>query len=356
LLAAVCLTIPQGRALAAETKDADADKAWQEVEKSGEQPETPAEWRARQPSEEEIAKFRESYKAFAEAGAAKAKDFYTRFPKHAKALEARKMEFGMLTMTVMQMGRTNNLARLEAAEKELLKEPGLTEDERFEIRSMGVQRAVMGRQSKDPQAALAELEKGARALQKDFPKRPQVFGMLLEVASEAEGEKARALAKEVADSADAPEQVKAAAQGLLRRLDAVGKPVALAFKAVDGREVDLAKLKGKVVLVDFWATWCRPCVAELPNVKAAYEKLHAKGFEIVGVSFDEDKGKLEKFVAGEKMPWPQYFDGKGWENKFGQEFGIQSIPAMWLVDKKGNLRDMNSRDGLADKVERMLAE
>jgi hypothetical protein len=65
---------------------------------------------------------------------------------------------------------------------------------------------------------------------------------------------------------------------------------------------------------------------------------------------------LEKFVAKQKMTWPQYFDGKMWQNKFGQEYGINSIPAMWLVDKKGKLRDMNARPGLAEKVEKLLAE
>ena len=110
------------------------------------------------------------------------------------------------------------------------------------------------------------------------------------------------------------------------------------------------------VLVDFWATWCGPCVKELPNVMAAYEKLHGKGLEIVGISFDQNKDKLTQFVEKEKMPWPQYFDGKGWGNKFGKEYGINSIPAMWLVDKKGNLNDMNAREGLVAKVEKLLAE
>lgn len=114
--------------------------------------------------------------------------------------------------------------------------------------------------------------------------------------------------------------------------------------------------KSGVVLVDFWATWCGPCVAEVPHVVETYEKLHGKGFEIVGISFDQDKGALTKFVEEHKMPWPQYFDGKGWQNQFGQEFGIQSIPTMWLVDKKGNLRDTNGREDFASKVEKLLAE
>jgi thiol-disulfide isomerase/thioredoxin len=134
------------------------------------------------------------------------------------------------------------------------------------------------------------------------------------------------------------------------------KPLELAFKATDGSDVDIAKLRGKVVLIDFWATWCGPCVAEVPKIVASYEKLHPKGFEIIGLSFDQDKSALDKFTKEKGMTWVQYFDGAGWKNKFGQQFGINSIPRMWLVDKKGMVVDTNGRADLESKVEKLLAE
>ncbi len=134
------------------------------------------------------------------------------------------------------------------------------------------------------------------------------------------------------------------------------KPLELKFTAIDGSEVDLAKLKGKVVLLDFWATWCGPCVAELPNVIKSYNKLHAKGFEIVGISLDQDKAKLEAFVKEKGMAWPQYFDGKGWENEISTRYGISSIPAMWLINKKGIVVSTDARAALEESVEKLLAE
>ena len=154
-----------------------------------------------------------------------------------------------------------------------------------------------------------------------------------------------------------PAGLQAAADSSLQLGSAVvGKPLVMKFTAVDGQEVDLAKLEGKVVLIDFWATWCGPCRAELPNVKAAYERLHPKGFEIVGISFDKSKKDLQTFTAKEKMSWPQYFDGLYWDNKVGKKYGVEGIPTMWLVDKKGNLREMDAREKLTERVEKLLAE
>lgn len=133
------------------------------------------------------------------------------------------------------------------------------------------------------------------------------------------------------------------------------KPLELKFTAIDGREVDLSKMRGKVVLVDFWAVWCGPCVAEIPNVLKTYEKLHPKGFEIIGISLDQDKSKLEAFVKEKGMSWPQFFDGKGWQNEISSRFGINSIPAMWLVDKKGMVVSTNARGNLEELVEKHLA-
>ena len=109
--------------------------------------------------------------------------------------------------------------------------------------------------------------------------------------------------------------------------------------------------------MDFWASWCGPCIAEMPNVVATYKKLHDKGFEIVGISLDQEKDAMEAALKKQEMTWTQYFDGQGWQNKISTSFGIESIPAAWLLDKKGMLRETDLRgEDLGKGVEKLLAE
>ncbi len=123
----------------------------------------------------------------------------------------------------------------------------------------------------------------------------------------------------------------------------IGDTMDLKFTATNGNEIDISALRGKVILVDFWATWCGPCIQEMPNVIEAYENYHDKGFEVVGISLDDDIAVLEEFMSDNGMLWPQYFDGKSWGNEIAGAYGIKGIPATFLIGKEGKIIATNLR-------------
>jgi thiol-disulfide isomerase/thioredoxin len=134
-------------------------------------------------------------------------------------------------------------------------------------------------------------------------------------------------------------------------------PLALTVPATDGSEIDFAKLRGKVVLLDFWASWSRPSMAEMPAIVQAYTQLRGKGFEIVGVSLDQDREAMEGALKKSGASWPQHFDGTGWQNKVARQFGVRAVPSSWLFDKKGLLRETQlDGDELTASVEKLLRE
>jgi thiol-disulfide isomerase/thioredoxin len=147
------------------------------------------------------------------------------------------------------------------------------------------------------------------------------------------------------------------ARAKVRFADLSREPFDLKFVALDGRSVDVGKLRGKVILIDFWATWCGPCIQQLPALKHLYSEYHEKGFEIIGVSLDraEDKRKLVDFLSREGIAWPQHFDGRVWQNEIAARYAINSAPTTFLLDKDGRLAGISPEEPkLEDELKRLL--
>ncbi|MFA6951313.1 MAG: TlpA disulfide reductase family protein, partial [Lentimicrobiaceae bacterium] len=124
----------------------------------------------------------------------------------------------------------------------------------------------------------------------------------------------------------------------------------------EGNPVTLSQLRGKVVLIDFWASWCGPCRKENPNVVAAYKKYHEKGFDIIGVSLDRDITSWKKAIADDNLTWTHVSDLQYWNSAVGKQYGIMSIPSNLLLDKNGVIIGKNlTGEDLTKKLEEVVA-
>lgn len=149
--------------------------------------------------------------------------------------------------------------------------------------------------------------------------------------------------------------------GMLRRMNLMGQPMEISGKTIDGKEVDWKSYRGKVVLVDFWASWCGPCRQELPNILKLYKAYHDKGFDVLGVSLDVTQEDAEKGVKEENIPWPSIFpedeNQRRWDHPLVRHYGIGGIPMAILVDQEGKVVHMEARgENLATELQRLLGD
>jgi peroxiredoxin len=326
----------------------------------------PDDWRSAKPSPEQLAEFQMQVRRAAHAYADKAREFILRFPTNENIGDARITVVYALSHAVAA-GDTNAEKQASEFASAVLADKTIPEDDRVGVlmyaencafmKKVGMRRFTEGMSKLHDEFETHSIET-MRAALKQFPTNSMIFTMLAAVAERSKGDRQKELANEILNAPGAPPGAKTLASHILKGTKPyqVGKPLDIRFTALDGREVDLAKLKGKVVLVDFWSTSCGPCIAEMPAVKAAYEKLHDRGFEVVGISLDDKEGALRRFIQEKALPWPQHFDGKGWQNRFAVQYGIFSIPTMWLVDKRGILRDTNARADLERRTGALLQE
>ncbi len=129
----------------------------------------------------------------------------------------------------------------------------------------------------------------------------------------------------------------------------------ITLASTDGSQVSISSFKGKYVLVDFWASWCGPCRRENPNVVEAYNKFKDKNFTVLGISLDEDRSKWMQAIEKDELTWTHISDLKGWESAAGRLYGVQSIPANFLLDPQGKIiaRDLRE-DELHSTLEELL--
>ena len=149
-------------------------------------------------------------------------------------------------------------------------------------------------------------------------------------------------------------------EGIVKKIKdniGIGKP-AKDFKVelFSGGTFSLSAQRGKVVLIDFWATWCPPCVKGIPHLKEFYKEYKGRGFEIVGISLDSDRQAVEDYIKKEKLEWGIVYSGKGWFDDLVKYYSVNLIPSYWLIDREGVLRYFGVPLRDAEKMKKAIEE
>lgn len=258
----------------------------------------------------------------------------------------------------------NGLAELKASIDKLRADKSDTELLAFAVFQNMLVSYNVQLQSADPEQreeVQSQWLKSLEAFVEEFPKAPEAGDALLQLAitEEFNGDLKDARVWYTRLVNDYPNSSAAQrGQGALRRLSLEGQPVAISGTTFGSqRPIDLASYRGKVTAVIFWATWCKPCTEDLPQIQQLYTEYQRQGFEIVGVNLDTPGADVEGYLRNYRVVWPQIVEEGGLEGRLAIDYGIISLPTMFLIDKSGRVvSNSASVEDLKTKVPELLRQ
>lgn len=242
-------------------------------------------------------------------------------------------------VTINYMERSQAIdSTTEAICNELMKDNTVYPADAMQLWSAYQNRLITQYYQSNDTDLLISIESTARLFVSMYPDYSKKEILLQEYASRMEYGNPKLAASLYAECTNSKDPfIQKQSTGYLTRTAAMGKPIRIQFTDINGKKVDTDELKGKVILINFWTTRCGPCVDEIGRLLDIYKKYNSEGLEIISISLDENKDELTSFVKEKNIPWPQYFDGKGWENDISSHYGIKIVPTSFLIDRKGIL-------------------
>lgn len=193
----------------------------------------------------------------------------------------------------------------------------------------------------------------AKAFSMEFPEDRRAARLLAEAASLCDNHpEEKRLLIERALSLSKDESLSERLKDDMKRLDQLGNTVTLNFQSIDGKSIDLSSYRGEVVALVFWASESAPSLLWLRDFSAYASEI--PGLRVVGISLDQDRADLEAAIKTLKITWPVGFDGKGWKNSIARQFGINTLPTLWLIDRQGRLQALNARDNYQFAINELL--